>query len=289
MDRRYEESELIINPDGSVFHLHMKPEDVGEYVFLAGDPGRIRLIASHFDKKLSEASNREFFSITGMVGSKKVTALSTGIGTDNIDIVLGELDALVNIDFSTRREKAQKTRLKLIRIGTSGAIQEDIVPGSSVISRYVIGFDGLLNFYQGLDGINLKGLQQSFMEHTNWPSQLAEPYCLAADPELLEQFGGGHLHGTTISAPGFYGPQGRELRAGLAWPEVFACLPDFRYKDQRITNFEMECSALYGLSQLLGHQALTVCSIIANRRVKQYVGDYQSLMKTLVAEILNRL
>lgn len=287
MKRVYEESELIINENGSIFHLHIKPDELGDYILLVGDPGRVALIAGFFEETLHKSSNREFFGITGRIGKKTITALSTGIGTDNIDIVLNELDALVNIDFKTRAPLNQKRKLKLIRIGTSGAIQPDIAPGSIVASKYVIGFDGLMNFYRDGNSFCKGDLVERFLKHTDWPEAFAYPYCVDADKDLLGHFARNYLQGITISANGFYAPQGRELRAPLAYPQLYARLPGFSHNNFQITNFEMECSALYGLSRLLGHKALTVCLIIANRANKTFLGDYQRSMTKLIEEIIS--
>lgn len=289
MKNRYEESELIMNPDGSIYHLHMKPEDVGDYVLLAGDPGRIRMIAAYFDEIHSERHNREFLSVNGRVGRHKVTALSTGIGTDNIDIVVNELDALVNIDLETRTDSQVRRKLKLIRIGTSGAIQSDIKPGSVVASSRVIGFDGLLNFYRERDRVCLPDLEKRFMEITGWPGRLAAPYAVAADESLLNAFAADYRQGITISSNGFYAPQGRQLRASLMYPELFASLHQFEHEGLSITNFEMEGSAIYGLSRILGHQALTLCLIIANRKAGTFAGDYSGSMHKLIERTLSAI
>lgn len=289
MNTIFEPSELIINPNGSIFHLHLRPEEIADDFILVGDPQRVDLIASFFTKTYYTASNREFYAKTGAYKGKLITALSTGIGTDNIDIVLNELDALANIDFSTRQVKTQKKNLRLVRIGTSGAIQPDIVPGTIVSSRYVIGFDGLLNFYKSRNEVCEINLETAFAKHSNWPEIFPAPYSLSADDLLFEQIGAAYQPGITISANGFYGPQGRQLRGSLAFPELFQSLASFDYSGFRISNFEMECSALYGLSRILGHQALTVCGIIANRAQKTFLGDYQPLMKKLINEVLTVL
>lgn len=289
MTRRYEESELILHPDGSVFHLHMKPGELGDHVLLVGDPGRVNMIAEFFDQRLSQASNREFFSITGMVKHTKITAISTGIGADNMDIVLNELDALVNIDFDTRLEKKDRQSLNLIRIGTSGAVHESIEPGSTVVSQYGIGFDGLLNFYRDRDQYCDLALENQFMQHTHWPKKLAHPYAVKGSETLMNLIGAPHFKGITLTANGFYAPQGRELRGMLAHPDLFASLPTFSYEGIPASNFEMECSALYGLSRILGHQSITVCLIIANRAAKTFLGDYQSRMKLLIEQTINAL
>lgn len=286
MTKSFESSELIINPDNSIFHLHLKPHEIADDIILVGDPQRVDLIASFFQEQKYKASNREFYAITGIFNDKLITVVSTGIGTDNIDIVLNELDALANIDFSSRQIKEHRRELRFIRIGTSGAIQADLKPGSIVASHFVIGFDGLLNFYKERNQVCEADLEESFIEQTSWPDVFPAPYCLQADMSLLNSVGKDFKKGITISANGFYGPQGRELRAELAFPELFVQLPEVRFKDYKITNFEMECSALYGLSKILGHRALTVCLIIANRFSKTYIGDYSKLMKKLIHDVL---
>jgi len=289
MTKIFEPSELIINPDNSVFHLHLKPNEIADDIILVGDPQRVNLIASFFQKQIYNASNREFYAITGLFNDKLITVVSTGIGTDNIDIVINELDALANIDFSTRQTKKQKRKLRFIRIGTSGAIQPDIKPGSIVASQFVIGFDGLLNFYKNRNQVCDTALEESFIKQSSWPEVFPAPYCLQADQSLMKSAGNDYVKGITLSANGFYGPQGRELRAELAYPDFFNKLPDVNYNNFRITNFEMECSALYGLSKILGHKALTVCLIIANRSVKTFIGDYSKKMKDLIHDILNSI
>ena len=245
MSKIFESSELIINNDGSIFHLQIKPGELGKFILLVGDPGRVDIISSLFDEKLHSSSNREFYSITGIYLGIKITVLSTGIGTDNIDIVLNELDALVNIDFKTRQRKSKVQQLNLIRIGTSGAIQKDISPGSFVVSKFVTGFDGLLNFYKKRNEVCNLELEKEFMQHSKWPDLLPHPYCVEADPELFKLFNDSFIPGITISANGFYAPQGRELRAEIAFPEMFSNLHEFRYGNDRITNFEMECSVVH--------------------------------------------
>lgn len=286
MNKVFESSELIINPDNSVFHLHLKPHEIADDIILVGDPQRVNLIASFFQEKKYKASNREFYAITGKFNDKAITVVSTGIGTDNIDIVLNELDALANIDFSTRQTKKEHRKLRFIRVGTSGAIQPDLKPGSIVASQYVIGFDGLLNFYKKRNQVCQTDLENSFIKQTSWPEVFPAPYCVQADQFLMNRTGKDYVKGITISANGFYGPQGRELRAELAYPDLFVKLPSVSFEEFRITNFEMECSALYGLSKILGHKALTVCLIIANRSLKTYIGDYSKLMKSLIKDVL---
>ncbi len=281
---------MIINPDGSIFHLHLKPEQLAKNIILVGDPGRVTMIADFFDHIESQTENREFVSATGLYNNKRITVLSTGIGTDNIDIVLNELDALVNIDLESRQIKSVHTSLNIIRIGTSGALQSDISVDTFLASKAAIGFDGLLNFYEGRDSISDLKFEESFKSHVNWNPLLASPYVVEADYSLLEKIcKDGFVQGATISAPGFYGPQGRELRLKTMDPDINDKIESFRFGDLLITNYEMECSAIYGLSKLLGHHALTVCIIIANRVTKKASRDYKPVMKNLVKKILDAI
>ncbi len=288
--RRIEESELIINDDGSAFHLHLKPGEVADTIILVGDPARVKLVASFFDSIEVEKENREFVSITGKRNGKRVTVVSTGIGTDNIDIVLNELDALVNIDFSTRTVKKNLTSLNFVRIGTSGSLQKDLPVDSWVLSEKAIGFDGLLNFYAGRDRVSDLEFENAFTSFVGWNSQLTAPYVVNAGAKLVDRLDSeGITKGVNISSPGFYGPQGRVLRLNLVDPELNDKITDFRFENYRITNYEMECSAIYGLSALMGHQAATVCAIIANRLAGTYSDDYKSVIKSLVETVLSRL
>ena len=282
-------SELIINSDGSIFHLHLKPEDLADTVILVGDPGRVEMVASYFDKVETAAANREFVAKTGMYKDKRFTVLSTGIGTDNIDIVVTELDALVNVDFNTRTEKEERTELTILRLGTSGAVQPDIPVGSFVMSDISIGFDGLLNFYDGRNEVCLLDYEEAFVKHMSWLKQLAAPYFVESSDMLIKLFGDEVLHGMTISSPGFYGPQGRVVRIPLADPMQNEKIELFLYKGKKITNFEMESSALAGLSRLLGHEASTICTIIANRDNKTANSDYKPYVKKMVEMALDKL
>jgi uridine phosphorylase len=285
-----EPSELIINPDGTIFHLHMKPEQLADHVILVGDPGRVKMIAGFFDQIESESENREFVSATGMYGSKRITVLSTGIGTDNIDIVINELDALVNIDLHTRQIKNERKSLSIIRIGTSGGLQGDIPVNAFLASRKAIGFDGLLNFYERREEISDIAFEESFKTFVQWNKLLPSPYVVEADQDLFDKIVDSEFTvGITISAPGFYGPQGRELRLKIVDPLINDKIEVFRFGNQRITNYEMECSAIYGLSKLLGHKALTVCIIIANRVSKRANEDYKPVMVKLVQKVLDRI
>ncbi len=288
--RRFEESELILNQDGSVFHLHIKPEQLAHKVILVGDPGRVSLVASHFTDIEMEVQSREFHSITGKYQGKRITVASTGIGCDNIDIVVNELDALVNIDFATRTEKAEKTSLEIVRIGTCGGLQEYTPVGTFIVSEKSIGFDGLLNFYAGRNEVCNLALEDAFTKHMHWNSQLCAPYVIEADEELTNRIGGDDMvHGITIACGGFYGPQGRQLRIPLADPDQNAKVESFEYEGMHITNFEMESSALAGLSKLLGHKATTCCMVIANRLIKEANTGYKSTIDNLIKEVLERI
>ncbi|MDX9846089.1 MAG: nucleoside phosphorylase [Tenuifilaceae bacterium] len=287
--RIIEPSELIINPNGSIFHLHLRPQDISETIILVGDPGRVDTVASFFEKIEFTVSNREFKTVTGYFNGKRISVISTGIGTDNIDIVVNELDALVNIDLQTRQEKEEKKQLTIVRLGTSGALQADIEVDSFVLTDIAIGFDGLLNFYKGRNSISDLAMEAAFVEHTKWNTLCAKPYFVNSSPELVALFKDIATEGITISAPGFYGPQGRVLRLPLADSSLNHSIETFVYKGKRITNFEMESSAINGLSLLLGHKSITICAIIANRVNKTASADYKPHIKRLIEETLNRL
>ncbi|MBP5456467.1 MAG: nucleoside phosphorylase [Paludibacteraceae bacterium] len=284
-------SELIINADGSIFHLHLRPEQLADTVILVGDPNRVDMVASYFDQGSIECNvqSREFHTITGKYKGNRVSCVSHGIGTDNIDIVMTELDALKNIDFEKRTEKKQHTAMRLIRIGTSGGLQEFCPIGSYVVSRRSIGFDGLLGYYQVGEGVLDYDFEKAFCQHTNWMPRLASPYVVSADEELVEKIGYDMVKGVTISAPGFYGPQGRYVRIPLADEELNKKIMSFDYHGEKITNFEMESSALAGLSKLLGHKAMTVCCIIAGRVNKDMNTEYKGTMEGLVKTVLDRI
>lgn len=283
------ESELIINPNGSIFHLHLKPENIADTIILVGDQDRVDIVSSFFEKIDYKIQNREFKTHTGIYKGKPITALSTGIGTDNIDIVVNELDALVNIDLKTRTIKEEKRALNLIRIGTSGALQPNIPVDTPVVSKLSIGFDGLLNFYAQRENITQKEIEEAFLKHTNWNDKLPKPYIVESSDILLNKVGFDMRQGITISAPGFYAPQGRVLRLQTIDKELNNKISDFEYNSDRITNFEMESSAIYGLSKHLGHNALTVCNIIANRIRKEYSSNYKIAVKKLIETVLDRL
>ncbi len=286
---RIGESELIINPDGSIFHLHLKPEEIAHTIILVGDQGRVEMVSAYFDTIEVKKQNREFITHTGTYKGKRISVVSTGIGTDNIDIVVNELDALVNIDLEKRIPKKEHTTLNLVRIGTSGALQGDIPVDTPVAAQTAIGFDGLLNFYAGREKLGNTNIEKAFKEHTNWNELLTSPYFVDASPMLLDKVAFDMRQGFTISAPGFYGPQGRKLRLETADPNLNEKITAFDYEGRKITNFEMECSAIYGLSKLLGHNGLTVCNIIANRIRKEYSSDYKIAVKKLIGTILDRL
>ena len=282
-------SELIINDDGSIFHLHLRPEQLADTVILVGDPGRVALVAEHFDNRECEVSNREFRTVTGSYRGRRMTVLSTGIGIGNIDISVTELDALANVDFATRQEKAEKRRLTLVRLGTSGAIQPDIRVGEMVFSRTSVGFDGLLNYYKGRNEVCDLEIERAFMEHTGWNELLPKPYFIDADPTLFELFRDCTREGITIAAPGFYAPQGRWVRLEPQDVHLNEKIESFDYRGRRITNFEMEGSALAGLAALMGHRAATICTIIAQRVALDACTDYKPFVRRMIATALDKL
>ncbi|MBR6170854.1 MAG: nucleoside phosphorylase [Bacteroidaceae bacterium] len=288
--KHFEPSELIINTDGSVFHLHITPEQLAQKVILVGDPGRVDLVASHFTNIECNIQNREFHTITGIYKGKRITVLSTGIGCDNIDIVINELDALTNIDFNTRIEKKQLHSLEIVRIGTCGGLQLNTPVGSFVVSAKSIGFDGLLNFYAGRNEICDLAFEKAFTEHMNWNPQHCAPYVIDADHELTDRIAHTDMvRGVTVACGGFYGPQGRELRIPLADPTQNQKLENFEYEGWKITNFEMESSALAGLCRLLGHHATTCCLVAANRLIKEANPNYKITIDNLIKTVLDRI
>jgi len=290
MPKFFAESELIINGDGSIFHLHVKPEQLADKVILVGDPGRVSLVASHFDNQECDIESREFHTITGTYRGKRISVVSTGIGCDNIDIVLNELDALANIDFTTRTEKEQLRKLTLVRIGTCGGLQEYTPVGTFIASEKSIGFDGLLNFYSGRNDVCNLPFEEAFKQHMQWNPQLCAPYVIDADKETLERIAGDEMvRGITIACGGFFGPQGRELRIPLADPKQNEKVESFEYNGHRITNFEMESSALAGLARLMGHKAVTCCMVIANRRAKNVNANYKNSIDELIKLVLERI
>ena len=286
----FAESELIINQDGSIFHLHVKPEQLADKIILVGDPGRVALVASHFETKECEVESREFKTITGTYKGKRITVQSTGIGCDNIDIVVNEMDALANIDFKTRHEKETFKQLTFVRIGTCGGLQPYTPVGTFVASVKSIGFDGLLNFYAERNDVCDLELEEAFKKHMNWSPLLSAPYVIDGDKELVDRIAGEDMvRGITIACGGFFGPQGRELRIPLADPHQNEKVESFIYGDLRITNFEMESSALAGLSALMGHKAMTCCMVIANRVAKEANANYKNSIDNLIIEVLDRI
>lgn len=283
------ESELILNPDGSVYHIKLRPENIANDIIVVGDPGRVERISRHFDKIECKIQNREFITHTGTYKGKRVTVLATGIGTDNIDIVINELDALVNIDLEKRVIKEKHTALNIVRLGTSGALQPDIPVDSAVMSSHGLGFDGLMDYYKVENGVFEDDISEAFMKHAGWLPKLPYPYCVKNSSFLQNKIGGDFHVGITATAPGFFGPQGRVLRLPTAIPDLNGSLETFSYKGLRVTNFEMETSALYGLSKLLGHNAVTVCAIIANRIRKEYSKDYKKTVDMIIEKVLDRL
>lgn len=283
-------SEFIINPDGSVFHLHLLPEQLTDRIILVGDPGRVDMVAEFFDSKTFEVSSREFHTIGGIYKGKPIMCLSHGIGPDNIDIVINELDALANIDFATREVRPELRRLTMVRIGTSGALQPELSLGTPVIAEHSVGFDGVLNYYAGRDSVANLDMEKEFTTHTGWNPLWAKPYFVQADEELVDRIGRDDMvRGITISAVGFYGPQGRELRLPLANPDLNRRIEEFQYQGRKITNYEMESAPLAGLGRLMGHRCMTVCSIIANRFNNNANPNYKSGIRDLIATVLERI
>ena len=292
MKQYFPPSELIINDDGSVFHLHVRPEWLADNVILVGDPGRVALVAGHFDTREHEVQSREFHTVTGTCRGKRITVVSTGIGCDNIDIVVNELDALANIDFHTREIKPELRQLELVRIGTCGGLQPYTPVGTYVCSQKSIGFDGLLNFYAGRNAVCDLPMERAFLNHMGWTGNLCAPapYVVDADEELVERIAREDMvRGITVAAGGFFGPQGRRLRIPLADPRQNEKIEKFEYQGLRITNFEMESSALAGLARLLGHRATTVCMVIANRLAHEANTGYKNSIDHLIETVLERI
>ena len=283
------ESELVLNPDGSVYHLKLRPEHIADTILIAGDPHRVNRISSHFDSIEHKIQNREFTTHTGSYKGIRLTALSTGIGTDNIDIAINELDAAVNIDLQSREIKDNFRKLEIIRLGTSGALQADVEVDTCVISTHGLGLDGLLNFYNVPEGVIDQEMSQAFISHSSWDQGLARPYIVAGSSYLLDELGEGMTRGITATSPGFYGPQGRVLRLPLLDAEQNNKINSFSYGNARITNYEMETSALYGLGKMLGHETCTICAIIANRLAKAYSKDYKKAVEEMIETVLERL
>ena len=285
-------SQLIINADGSAFHLHLQPQFLADKIILVGDQNRVDMVASFFDEGSIECDvqSREFHTITGRYHGKRISCISTGIGTDNCDIVMNEIDALANIDFATRTEKTEKRSLEIVRVGTCGGMQEDIPLGTFLVSEKSIGFDGVLAFYEGRDEVCDLGFENALVDFIHYPSKAARPYVVAANKDLVNRIAGNDMmRGCTIAANGFYGPQGRVLRVGLAVPDINERISDFRYEGQRITNYEMEGSCIAGLALHMGHRAMTVCCVIAQRKAEAANTDYKPRIKQLIQTVLERI
>ena len=283
-------TELIVNKDGSIFHLHLLPEDIARDIIIVGDQGRVEMFSSLLENIRVRKSNREFSTVTGTYNDHDVTIISSGIGTDNIDIVVNELDALVNIDLATAMPKEDKVSLNFVRLGTSGSLQGDIAAGSFLLSETAVGFDGLLHFYEGYDHLLDTALSDTIVYYTEWPDNLSYPYAIKADPTLLKLFDTGeYVKGITVSTPGFYAPQGRSLRLNPFDSEINDKLADINFMGRKITNYEMESSAIYGLGRLLGHKTITICVIIGNRVTGEFIADYKSLMMDLAVRVLDKL
>ena len=281
-------TELITNKDGSIFHLNLLPGDIANKIVIVGDPGRVDMLASLMQDIRVKKENREFHTVTGFFENSEITVISSGIGTDNIDILINELDALVNIDLNTGISKEEPVSLTFIRIGTSGGLRSDVPAGSCILTETAIGFDGLLHFYEGYDWILDTGLSDSLVEYLEWPDTLSYPYAVNANKELMELFHAENFKkGITISAPGFYAPQGRRLRLETFDNEINSKLAEFSYRGRTISNYEMESSAIYGLSALLGHKALTICLVIGNRVTGEFVQDYKPLMSELALKVFH--
>lgn len=286
---QYPETELILTPEGRVYHINLLNEDIADNVIVVGDQGRVSQISSYFSKIDFKTEHREFITHTGWFNNKRVTVLSTGIGTDNIDIVMNELDAAVNIDPKTRTLNKTLRKLNIVRLGTSGALQSEIPVNGLVASTHGLGFDGLLNFYANFKSINEDDISEAFMKHSDWLPNLPYPYCVKASDNLLSKFNDGFFKGITATAPGFYGPQGRQIRLNAAKANLNDLLTDFNLNGQKITNFEMETSALYGLGKMLGHDCLTICVIIANRVRKEFTSDYKKSVDVLIENCLSKI
>lgn len=293
MEKKYfAESELIINKDGSVFHLHVRPEQLADKVILVGDPGRVALVASHFEEKEMEVESREFRTVTGTYKGKRITVISTGIGCDNIDIVMNEVDALANIDFQTRTEKQQLRSLEIVRIGTCGGLQLNTPEGTFICSEYSVGFDGLLNFYEGRNAVCDLKMERTLISHLGWTGNMCQPYpyVIKADENLVERIAQNDMvRGITVACGGFFGPQGRQLRVPLVDPHQNEKIESFEYEGMHITNFEMESSALAGLAKLMGHRATTACMVIANRRAGKANTGYKNIIDELITLVLDRI
>ena len=284
---RIQESELIINKRGAIYHLDLRPEELAPTVIVVGDPDRVKLVSSYFDSIEVRRQHREFITHTGTIGRKRISVISTGIGTDNIDITLNEIDALANIDFNTREIKTRLTSLNIIRIGTSGSLQADIPVDAHVAGTHGLGIDNLINFYRLEQNEEEKQLLHSFVTHTQLQGQMAYPYIASASASLIKHFVKDFYHGITVTTPGFYGPQGRILRLGIRNPELINSLTHFRFGQHRISNFEMETSAIYSLGRLLGHHCLSLNAVVANRIKKEFSRDAHATVNSLIKKVLN--
>lgn len=283
-------TDLILNPDGSIYHMALLPDEIADTIILVGDPGRVEMISSRFENVEVKKSNREFITHTGSYHGKRISVISTGIGTDNIDIVLNELDALVNVDLKERTVKKEKRSLSFIRIGTSGALHSNIEPGTRIVTKIAGGFDGLYHFYQDSEQITVDGLSEAFIDHTNWKKALPDPYFIEGSGKLLSLFSTEKLvAGITLSTPGFYAPQVRSIRLSPFEKNLIQKLTSFQFGPLHINNFEMESSALYALSALLGHHAITICVAVANRITKEFLMDYKPAMESLIDMVLDKI
>lgn len=292
MNKYFAESELIINADGSIFHLHVTPEHLADKVILVGDPGRVKLVASHFDEIEYDVESREFHTVTGTFEGKRITVISTGIGCDNIDIVMNEIDALANIDFNTRMEKENLRHLEIVRIGTCGGLQPFTPEGTFICSEISVGFDGLLNFYAGRNAVCDLPFERALLNHLGWSGNMCmpAPYVIHADEEMVERIAKDDMvRGVTVACGGFFGPQGRQLRIPLTDPNQNEKIETFEYQGHRITNFEMESSALAGLAKLMGHHATTACMVIANRVAGKADTSYKNHIDDLIKQVLQRI
>jgi len=283
-------TELITNRDGSIFHLNLLPGDISDRIIIVGDPGRVEMLSSLLNDIRVRKENREFRTVTGTFENSEVTIISSGIGTDNIDILINELDALVNIDLTTGIPKEDTVSLTFIRLGTSGGLRSDIPAGSCVLTETAVGFDGLIHFYEGYDWILDTRLADMLVEYLEWPDTLSYPYAVNANKDLAGLFRNeGFIGGITISAPGFYAPQGRKLRLETFDSEINSKLAEFSFFGRKICNYEMESSAIYGLSQLLGHKAITICAVIGNRVTGEFVNDYKPIINDLALKVLRKI
>lgn len=287
--KKHEASELILTDEGCIYHLNLKPEQIANDIILVGDPGRVQEISSHFDQIEHRVANREFVTHTGRINGKRLTVLSSGIGTDNIDIVVNELDALVNIDLQSRTDKADKHTLNLVRLGTSGALHESLPVDSFVISKYGMGLDNLASFYDLKEGLLDREATEAFVKHSNWQQERSKPYFIKNSDSLDKLFDSSLTRGITVTAPGFYGPQGRQLRIAPSAENQNQKLAEFAWRGVPVTNYEMETSALYALGQQLGHNTLTICAIIANRAAGAYSKDHKQAVRNLIDLVLETL